>query len=161
MGSNVNAQVRDLRYYRGNLYPNCIIRHVLTKWTDHPPGICGWGVRIALKGLGIRKCESSGSASYMFTMRCISIIFCCSSFTCHYWISLGICSCISAWVRYVASQVNPYMHVKLLVSGLESSFPISHIQMTQAYILASPKLAVPTIPDNPLSDGTFYISQAF
>ena len=25
---------------------------MLTKWTDHRPGICGWAVRMALKGLG-------------------------------------------------------------------------------------------------------------
>ena len=24
---------------------------MLIKWTDHPPGICGWGVRMALKGI--------------------------------------------------------------------------------------------------------------
>ena len=24
---------------------------MLTKWTDHLPGICGWGVRMALKGI--------------------------------------------------------------------------------------------------------------
>ena len=23
---------------------------MVTKWTDHPPGICGWGVRMTLKG---------------------------------------------------------------------------------------------------------------
>ena len=27
----VKAQVRDLRYNSGNLYPNCIIRHMLMK----------------------------------------------------------------------------------------------------------------------------------
>ena len=37
----VTAQVRDRRYHSSNLYPNCIIRHMLTKWTDYPPGICG------------------------------------------------------------------------------------------------------------------------
>ena len=104
---SVKAQVRDLRYNSGNLYPNCIIRHMLRKWTDHPSGICGWGGRMTLKGLGIRKCVSSGLASCMFTIRCISIIFCCSLFMCYYWTRLGICSCISAWVRYVASQAEP------------------------------------------------------
>ena len=56
---DVKAQVRDLRNNSGNLCPSYIIRHMLTKWTDHPPGICGWGVKMALKGLGIRKCVSS------------------------------------------------------------------------------------------------------
>ena len=79
-GVSIKAQVRDLHYNSSNLYPNCIRRHMLTKWTDHPPGICGWGVRIALKGLGIRKCVSLGLASCMFTIQCISIIFCCSLF---------------------------------------------------------------------------------
>ena len=64
----VKAQVRDLHYNCGNLYLDCIIRHMVTKWTDHPPGICGWGVRMALKGLGIRKFVSSGLASCMFTI---------------------------------------------------------------------------------------------
>ena len=45
----VKAQVRDLRYNSGNLYPNCIIRHMLTKWTNYPQGIYGWGVTIVLK----------------------------------------------------------------------------------------------------------------
>ena len=90
----VKAQVRDLRYNSGNLYPNCIIRHMLMKLTDHPPGICGWGVRMALKGLDIRKCVFSGLASCMFTIRYISIVFCCSLFMCYHWVSLWICSCI-------------------------------------------------------------------
>ena len=55
MGSNVKAQVRDLRYDSGNFYPNQIIRHMLTKWTDHPLGMGEWGVRMALKGFGISK----------------------------------------------------------------------------------------------------------
>ena len=92
----VKAQVRDQRYNSGNLYPNRIIRHVLTKWIDHPPGVCGWGARMALKGLGIRKCVSSGLAPCMFNIRCISITFCCSLVMCHHRISLGICPCISA-----------------------------------------------------------------
>ena len=132
----VNAQVRDLCYNSGNLYPNCIIRHMLTKWPDHPPGICRWGVRMVLKGLGIRKCVSSGLASCMFTIRCISIIFCCLLFICYHWISLRICSCISAWVWCVASQVNSYMYVRLQVSGLESGFPIRQLLTTQPHILA-------------------------
>ena len=92
----VKAQVRDLCYNSGNLYPNCIIRHMLTKWTDHPPSICRWGVRMVLKGLGIRKCVFSELASCMFNIRCISITFCCSLFMCYHQISLRICSCISA-----------------------------------------------------------------
>ena len=51
IGRNVKLQVRDLHYNTGNLYPNCIISHVLMEWTDHPPGICGWGVRIGVKGI--------------------------------------------------------------------------------------------------------------
>ena len=50
----VKAQVRDLRYNSGNLYPNCIIRHMLTKWTDHPPVTAdmqtGWEPLAALIG---------------------------------------------------------------------------------------------------------------
>ena len=57
--TTVKAQVRDLHYNSSNLCANCIIRHMLTKWTDHPPGIYGWGVRMALKRLGIRMCVSS------------------------------------------------------------------------------------------------------
>ena len=56
---SVKAQVRDLRYNSSNLCSNYIIRHMLTKWTYNPTGICGWGIRMALKGLGIRKCVSS------------------------------------------------------------------------------------------------------
>ena len=77
---NVKVQVRDLHYNSGNLYPQCIIRHMLTKWTDHPPGICGWCIRMALQGLGMRKCVCLALASSMFTSRCISIVFCCPLF---------------------------------------------------------------------------------
>ena len=35
----VKVQVRDLCYNSGNLDPNYIMRHMLTKWTDHPTGI--------------------------------------------------------------------------------------------------------------------------
>ena len=55
----VKALVRKLHYNIGNLYLNCIITYVLTKWTDDPQGICRWGVRMALKELGRRKCVSS------------------------------------------------------------------------------------------------------
>ena len=92
----VKAQVKDLCYNSGNLYPNCIITHMLTKWTDYLPGICRWGVRVALKGLGIKKYVFSGLAACMFTIRCISIIFYCLLFMCYHWISLRICSYISA-----------------------------------------------------------------
>ena len=34
-----NAYLRDLHYTSENLYPNCIIRHILRKWTDHSLGI--------------------------------------------------------------------------------------------------------------------------
>ena len=85
----VKPQVRDLRYNSGNLYPNCIIRHMLMKWTDHPPGLCEWGIRMALKGLGIRKCVYLGLGSCMFTIRYISIIFCYSIYMCYHWISWG------------------------------------------------------------------------
>ena len=102
----------------GNLYPNCIIRHMLTKWTDHSAGICRWGVRTALKGLGIRKCVSSGLASYMFTIRCISIIFCC--FVIHVllldklgdllmYLSLSAIRCISAEPLYVCQTVGVWI----------------------------------------------------
>ena len=94
----VKAQLRDLCYYCGNLYPNCIIRHMLIRWTDHALGICGWGVRMALKGLDIRMCMFSELASCIFTVPYISIIFSCSVFMCYDWISLGICSCILARV---------------------------------------------------------------
>ena len=123
----------------GNLYANCIIRHMLTKWTDQPPGICGWGFRMALTGLGIRKCVSWGVASSMFTIPCLSIIFCCSSFMCYHWISLRICSCISGRVWWVASQLNSHKYVRLSVSGLGSGFPIRQPLTTQPHILALPK----------------------
>ena len=55
IGSNVKVQVRDLDYISGNLHPNCIMRHILIKWTDHALGIYKWGLRMVLKGLGIRK----------------------------------------------------------------------------------------------------------
>ena len=84
------AEVKDLRCNSSNLYANCIMRHVLTKWTDYPPGICGWGLRMAVKGLGIRKFVSSGVTTCMFTIRCISIIFSFSVFICYHWISLRI-----------------------------------------------------------------------
>ena len=84
----VKAQVRDLRYISGNLHSNYIIRHMLMKWTDYQPGICRWGVRIVWKELGIMKCVLSGLASCMFTIRCISIMFSCSLFTCYHWMSL-------------------------------------------------------------------------
>ena len=86
---DVKAQLRDLCYNSGNLYPNRIIGHMLTKWIDQPPGICGCGVRMALKGLAIRKSVSSGLASCMFNIRYISIIFGSSLFMCYHWISLG------------------------------------------------------------------------
>ena len=95
-GSSIKAQVRDLCYNSGNLYPNCIIRHMLTKWTNNPSGICGWGVKIALKGLGIRKCVYSELRSIMYTIGYISIIFCCLSLMYYHWISLRICLRISA-----------------------------------------------------------------
>ena len=85
----IKAQVRDLHCIGGNLDPNCIIRHMLTKWTDYQPGICGWGIRMALKVLGMRKYVSSGLASCMFTIQCISIIFCCLLFMYYYWIAWG------------------------------------------------------------------------
>ena len=45
----LKAQVRDLYYNSSNLYPNYIIRHILTMWTDHLPGMCRWSIRLALK----------------------------------------------------------------------------------------------------------------
>ena len=42
----VKAQVKDLHYNSSNLYPNCIIRQMLMKWSDHPPGICRQGIRM-------------------------------------------------------------------------------------------------------------------
>ena len=68
-GISVKAQVRDLRYNSGNQYPNCIRRDMLTKRTVNPLDICGLGVRIVSKGLGIRKCVYSGLASCMFAIR--------------------------------------------------------------------------------------------
>ena len=56
MGSNIKAQVSDLQYNSGNLYSNCIMRHIRTKWTNHPPGISRLGIKMVLKVLGIRKC---------------------------------------------------------------------------------------------------------
>ena len=110
----VKAQVRDLCYISGNLYSNCIIRHMRMKWTDHPPGICGWDVGMALKGLDIRKCMSSGLASCMFTIQYISIIFCCLLFMSYYWIkledllmylSLSVMRCISAELFHACQTV--------------------------------------------------------
>ena len=85
----VKAQIRDLCYISSNLYPNCIIRHMLKKWTDYPAGICGWHIRMMLNGLEIRKCVSSGLALCMFTIRCISIILGCLLFMSYYWRKLG------------------------------------------------------------------------
>ena len=62
---------------------------MLTKWIDHPPGICEWDVRIALKGLGIRKCMSLGLASCMLNIRFVSITFSYSLFMCYHGKSLG------------------------------------------------------------------------
>ena len=87
--SFVKGEVSDLCNNSGNLDPNWITRHVRRKWTSHPPGIRGWSVSMALKALGIRKCVSSGLASYMFAILCISIIFCCSLFTCYQWVVWG------------------------------------------------------------------------
>ena len=84
----VKAQVRDLRYNSGNLYSNCIIRHMLTKWTDNPVGICEWSIRMACKGLGTSKYVSLGLVTCMFTVYCISIIFYCLLFVSYYWIAL-------------------------------------------------------------------------
>ena len=44
---------------------------------------------MVLTGLGIRKCMSSGLASCMFTIRCVSILFCCSSRMYYHWIAWG------------------------------------------------------------------------
>ena len=134
--STVKAQVKDLYYTRGNLYPNYIIRHMLTKYTDHPPPICRWGVRMSLKGLDIRKSVSLGLASCMIAVPCITIIFCCLLFMCYHWISLRIYSCISGWVWWVASQLNFSMSVRLLVSSLRSGFLIWQLLTTQPHILA-------------------------
>ena len=41
---------------------------MLTKWTDHLPGICRWGIGTTFQGLGIRKCVYSELASCMFTI---------------------------------------------------------------------------------------------
>ena len=106
---NVEAQVIDLHYNSSNLCSNCIIGHMLTKSTDHPSGICGWGVSMLLKGFGIRKCMSSGLASCMFPIPCFSIIFCPSLFLCYHRISLGICSCISAELSYVCQTVGVWI----------------------------------------------------
>ena len=120
--ASVKAQERDLYYNKVNLYLNCIMRYILMKWTAHPPGICRWGVRMALKELGIRNWVSSGLPLYMLTIRCISIIFCCSLFTCYYRIacgsapvsqpqcvvlhlSLNIMRCISAELLYTYQTV--------------------------------------------------------
>ena len=78
IGTHIKVQVRDLHYMSSNLYHNCIISYMVTKWTDHAPGICGWSISMASKGLGIRKCISLGLASCLFTMRCNSIIICSS-----------------------------------------------------------------------------------
>ena len=88
-GSTCKAHVRDLHNNSRNLYSNYIRTHMLTKWADHVPGICGWGVRIGLKELGIRKCVSSGLGSCMFTIPCISINFYCSAFMGCNWIAWG------------------------------------------------------------------------
>ena len=157
----VKAQVRDLHYNSCNLYSNCIIVHMLTKWTDDSTGICEWGIRMMLKGLGIRKCVSSGLASCIVAIRCIFIILCCSLLMCYHGISSGIYLCISAWVWWVASQLNSDMYVRLWVSGLGHSFWISQLQSTQPHILALPKLRAPARFDNSLSDGTLYLSHAF
>ena len=101
----VKAQVRDLRYNSGNLYPNYIIRHMLTKWR--------WGVRMALKGLGIRSCVSSGLVSCIFTIQWISIIFCCSLFMCYYWIAWGSAHVPQPEMWCVASQLYSHMYVRL------------------------------------------------
>ena len=116
---------------------------------------------MALKELGIRKCVSSGLASQMFTIRCISIIFCCSLFMCYHWISLGIYSYISAWVSYVASELNSYIYVRQQVFGFGSGFLIRQLLTIQSSVLAIPKLAAPARSDNLLLDGTLYISYAF
>ena len=44
----VKACIRDLHYNSSNLYPNWIIRHILTKCTNHLSGICKWVFRIAV-----------------------------------------------------------------------------------------------------------------
>ena len=36
---DIKAQVKDLCYISSNQYLNCIIRDMLMKGTDHPPGI--------------------------------------------------------------------------------------------------------------------------
>ena len=91
----VQAPVRDLRNISSDPYSNQMIRHVRRKQTDHLPGICRWDIMMMLKALVIRKCVSSGLASYMFIIRCISITFCSWLLMCYHWISLRICSCIS------------------------------------------------------------------
>ena len=40
-----------------------MIRYMVTKWADHPPSSCGWGIRMALTGLGIRNSVASGLVS--------------------------------------------------------------------------------------------------
>ena len=135
----VKIQVRDLQYNSSHLYPNCIITHMLVKWTNHVPGIFRCGVRMALTGLAIRKYVSSGLASCLCTILCISITFCCSLFISYHWISLSISFCISAWVCCIASHMNSHMYVGQQVSGLGSGFPISQLLMIQPHILVLPQ----------------------
>ena len=80
----VMSQIKDLHYNSADLYHNCIIRHILTKWTYEAVGICRWHIIIILKRLGIRKYVSSGLASCIFTILFISIIFRCSLLICYH-----------------------------------------------------------------------------
>ena len=69
---------------------------------------------MALKGLGIRKCVSSGLALCMLTIRGISITFCFSMVMHYHWIKLGdllmylslsVMRCISAELFHACQTV--------------------------------------------------------
>ena len=58
---------------------------------------------MVLKGLGIRKCVSSGLASCMCTILCIAIDFCCLLFMC--------CPCIACGTAPVSEPECNALHI--------------------------------------------------
>src|SRR5205807_6278302 len=67
------------------LHSYCIVRHMLTKWTDHPPGIADEASTVVgIKRMRHREVCVLRVVPCMFTYRCVSIIFSWMSFMYRY-----------------------------------------------------------------------------
>ena len=68
---------------------------------------------MVLYGLEITKYVSLQLATCMFTIRCISTIFCCLLFMCYHWIAKESAYVSQLEMSCVASQLNYHIYVRL------------------------------------------------